>query len=149
MSEEKLAQKPEGNTDAGNNKSSIVAEFKEFISKGNVIDLAVGIIIGTAFTAIVNSLVNNIIMPLIGMFVGGKRFSGLVLEIPWGDKPVIAYGSFIQAIINFLIIAACVFFIVKFVNMIVRKKPAPPKKPSNEEILLTEIRDLLKNQQQK
>ena len=136
MSEEKLAQKPEGNTDAGNKKSSIVAEFKEFISKGNVIDLAVGIIIGTAFTAIVDSLVNNIIMPLIGMFVGGNRFNGLVLEIPWGDKPVIAYGSFIQAIINFLIIAACVFLIVKFVNLIVRKKPAPPKKPSNEEIYL-------------
>ncbi|HHX56719.1 MAG TPA: large conductance mechanosensitive channel protein MscL, partial [Clostridiales bacterium] len=116
----------------------------------NVMDLAVGIIIGTAFTAIVNSVVNNIIMPIVGIFIGGKRFSGLSIEIPFGDNPVIAYGSFLQAIVNFLIIAACVFFIVKTLNKISKKKPAEkpaPPKPTNEEVLLTEIRDLLKKQQ--
>ena len=111
-------------------------------------DLAVGIIIGAAFTDIVNSLVNNIIMPFVGLFIGGLNFHTLKIEIPWGDRPVILYGSFLQAVVNFLIIAACVFFIVKAVNKVIRKRPAPPKKPSNEEILLTEIRDLLKKQQE-
>ncbi len=151
MSEEKKEQLPSNATATAKesaNKSSIIAEFKEFISRGNVMDLAVGIIIGAAFTDIVNSLVNNIIMPFVGMFIGGLNFHKLKIEIPWGDRPVILYGSFLQAVVNFLIIAACVFFIVKAVNKVIRKRPAPPKKPSNEEILLTEIRDLLKKQQE-
>lgn len=152
MSEEKNVPQTTTNPNATKSKSSIIGEFKEFISKGNVMDLAVGIIIGSAFTAIVNSLVNNIIMPIVGIFIGGINFSRLKFEIPFGDKPVIAYGSFLQAVVNFLIIAACVFFIVKALNKISRKKPVEkpePPKPSNEEVLLTEIRDLLKNQQQK
>lgn len=150
MSEEKNVPQTTTNPNATKSKSSILGEFKEFISKGNVMDLAVGIIIGTAFTAIVNSLVNNIIMPIVGIFIGGINFNRLTIEIPFGDHPVIAYGSFLQAIVNFLIIAACVFFIVKALNKISKKKPtekpAPPK-PTNEEVLLTEIRDLLKKQQ--
>lgn len=82
------------------NKSSIIAEFKEFISRGNVMDLAVGIIIGAAFTDIVNSLVNNIIMPFVGMFIGGLNFHKLKIEIPWGDRPVILYGSFYKQLLT-------------------------------------------------
>lgn len=126
----------------------IVAEFKEFISKGNVLDMAVGLIIGTAFTGIVTSLVNDIFTPLIGIIIGGINFAGICIKL--GDA-TLNVGLFLQAIINFLLTAACVFIVVKTINRFRRKKdekPAPPK-PTKEELLLTEIRDLLKEQQKK
>lgn len=122
-------------------------EFKEFISKGNVLDLAVGVIVGGAFGKIVTSLVDDIIMPIIGLIIGGIDFSGLSLKI---EEATVKYGMFIQNIVNFLIIAFSIFLVVKAVNKMRRIKPEkeePPVEPkkSNEEILLTEIRDLLKN----
>ena len=128
---------------AGKGLKSVVGEFKEFISKGNVLDMAVGLIVGSAFTAIVNSLVDDILMPIIGTVLAGINFSSLGITIPWGNHPFIAIGSFLNTVITFLI--------VKVMNMFRRKqeeKPAPPK-PSKEEILLTEIRDLLAAQQGK
>ena len=124
-----------------------VQEFKEFISKGNVITMAVGIIIGSAFTAIVNSLVNDIITPLIGVILGGMDFSGMVLTV---GKESLLIGSFINAIISFLLTALVLFMIVKTFNRIQREKEAAPKEPAPtpEEIqLLQEIRDLLKEKQ--
>ena len=129
-------------------KFSILNEFKEFISKGNVVDMAVGLIVGSAFTAIVTSLVEDIFTPLIGMILAGINFKSLGIEIPWGNHPFIAIGNFIQNVITFVITAACVFMVVKLMNVFRKKKeetPEPPK-PSKEEILLTEIRDLLKEQ---
>ena len=122
-------------------------EFKEFISKGNVLDLAVGVIVGGAFGKIVTSLVDDIIKPIIGLIIGGINFSGLSLKI---GEATVKYGMFIQNIVNFLIIAFSIFLVVKAVNKMRRIKPEkeePPVEPkkSNEEILLTEIRDLLKN----
>ena len=122
-------------------------EFKEFISKGNVLDLAVGVIVGGAFGKIVTSLVDDIIMPIIGLIIGGIDFSRLSLKI--GDATV-KYGMFIQNIVNFLIIAFSIFLVVKAVNKMRRIKPEKEEAPAepqktNEEILLTEIRDLLKN----
>ena len=122
------------------------AEFKTFISRGNVLDLAVAVIIGGAFGAIVNSLVNDIIMPLVGVIIGGLDFTGLSITV---GSSVILYGNFIQAIINFLIIAFSVFLVVKAANKFQRKQeaaPAPPPPPTKEETLLAEIRDLLKAQ---
>lgn len=133
-------------------------EFKEFISRGNVIDLAVGIIIGAAFTAIVNSLVNDVIMPPIGYIMGGIDFSDYFINLSGGDYPslaaareagaaVIAYGAFINAVINFFIVAAAIFLIVKGVNRVRREEaeqPAEPPAPTREELVLMEIRDLLK-----
>jgi large conductance mechanosensitive channel len=126
-------------------KKGIVAEFKEFISKGSVVDLAVGVIIGGAFTAIVNSLVDDIFMPIIGTILAGINFSTLGITIPWGNHPFIAVGNFIQAVINFLLIALVIFALIKLINKFRKEKPAEPPKPSKEEELLTEIRDLLKN----
>lgn len=122
-------------------------EFKEFISKGNVLDLAVGVIVGGAFGKIVTSLVDDIIMPIIGLIIGGIDFSGLSFKI--GDATV-KYGMFIQNVVNFLIIAFSIFLVVKAVNKMRRIKPEKEEAPAepqktNEEILLTEIRDLLKN----
>ena len=122
-------------------------EFKEFISKGNVLDLAVGVIVGGAFGKIVTSLVDDIIMPIIGLIIGGIDFSGLSLKI--GDATV-KYGMFIQNVVNFLVIAFSIFLVVKAVNKMRRIKPEKEEAPAepqktNEEILLTEIRDLLKN----
>ncbi len=120
-----------------------IKEFKEFISKGNVIDLAVGVIIGGAFSKIVSSLVNDIIMPLIGIVIGGINLTNLTLKL--GDATV-NYGVFLQNILDFLIVALCVFIFVKIINKFNRKKetpPAPPKK-DDKTILLEEIRDLLK-----
>ena len=111
-------------------------EFKDFISKGNVLDLAVGVIIGGAFGKIVTSLVDDIIMPFIGLIIGGLDFSGLSIVI---GKATIKYGMFIQNVVNFLIIAFSVFMIVKAVNKVRRIKPE-----EKEEALLAEIRDLLK-----
>ena len=129
----------------------MLKEFKDFISKGNVVDLAVGVIIGGAFGKIVTSLVNDIIMPLIGVIIGGINFTNLSIKI---GESVIAYGSFIQNIIDFLIIAACIFVFVKFVNKLtnlnkVEEKEEPKKeepKVAEDIKLLTEIRDLLKKQ---
>ena len=122
-------------------------EFKQFIARGNVMDLAVGVIIGGAFSAITTSLINDIIMPLLGIFTGSISFAALSFEI---NGAVIAYGNFLQAALNFLVMAFVVFCLVRTINRLHRKKeaapaapPAPPE-PSNEEKLLTEIRDLLK-----
>ena len=120
------------------------AEFRKFITRGNVMDLAVGVIIGGAFKAIADSLTNDILMPLLGILVGRVSFADLTLTL---GEAQIAYGNFIQAILNFLIMAFAVFCIVKAVNRFHRKKaeaPKAPPAPSNEEKLLMEIRDLLK-----
>lgn len=119
----------------------LVKEFKEFITRGNVVDMAVGIIIGSAFTAIVTSLVNDVVMPFIGWIIGGKDFTEYAVQL--GDA-TIAYGNFIQAIINFLLIALVVFLIVKAINSVRKKKEEEPAEPSDEVKLLTEIRDSLK-----
>lgn len=121
-------------------------EFRDFINRGNVIDLAVAVILGAAFTAIVNSLVADIIMPIIGVLLGGIDFTTLAITV--GDANI-TYGNFIQAIINFLLIALVVFLIVRSLNRMKRQKveaPAPPPGPTVEEKLLTEIRDLLREQ---
>lgn len=122
-------------------------EFKAFAMRGNVMDLAVGVIVGGAFSAITTSLINDIIMPFIGIFVSQASFADLTLQV---GGAVITYGNFIQAVINFLIMALVVFCMVKAVNRLSRKKeeaPPPPPAPSAEEKLLTEIRDLLRDQQ--
>lgn len=119
-------------------------EFKQFIARGNVMDMAVGVIIGGAFSAITGSLIDDIIMPLLGIFTGSISFAALAFEV---NGAVIAYGNFIQAVLNFLVMAFVVFCLVKGLNKLHRKKeeaPPPPPEPSNEEKLLTEIRDLLK-----
>lgn len=123
----------------------MLKEFKEFISRGDVMDLAVGVIIGAAFTAIVNSLVTNLINPLIGLFIGKIDLSNLVLKI--GDA-TFKYGEFINSVINFLIIAFIVFLLVKAINKIMPKKKEEPEEevPSQEEVYLREIRDLLAHQ---
>lgn len=120
-----------------------IKEFKEFISKGNVIDLAVGVIIGKAFSQIVSSLVNDIIMPLIGIVIGGINLTNLTLKL--GDATV-NYGVFLQNILDFLIVALCIFIFVKIINKFNRKKETPPVPPKKDDktILLEEIRDLLK-----
>lgn len=127
----------------------MLKEFKDFIARGNVMDLAVGIIIGAAFTAIVSSMVDDLINPIIGLIVGGVDFSDFVLRFGEGDHvATIRYGAFITAVINFLIIAWVVFLLVKGVNklrnMAVPKEvvEAPPAGPTQEE-LLVQIRDLL------
>ena len=123
----------------------MIKEFKEFISRGNVIDLAVGVIIGGAFGKIVSSLVADLIMPLIGIISGGNNFN----ELSWTiGAEKIMYGSFIQSLVDFFIIAICIFLIIKILNKFKKKEkktdePVVPE-PSREEILLTEIRDLLK-----
>jgi len=119
----------------------MLKEFKEFIARGNVIDLAVGVIIGGAFTSIVNSLVTNIINPLLGLFIGQIDLSNLVVKI---GSATFKYGSFINAIINFLIISFIVFLIVKAINKVTKhEKKEKPAAPTAEDYL-KEIRDLLK-----
>ena len=123
---------------------STFKEFKEFISKGNIFDMAVGVIIGGAFGKIVTSLVNDIIMPLVGIIIGGHDFSGLTLKV---KAAVINYGKFIQNIVDFLIVALCIFVVVKAMSKFKKKEeeaPAEPPKPSEEVLLLREIRDSLK-----
>ncbi len=127
----------------------VVKEFKEFIARGNVLDLAIGVIIGGAFGKIVTSLVNDVLMPLIGIVLGGLDFSNLSLTI---GEAKIMYGSFIQNVIDFLIVAVCIFIIVKIVNKISKpKKEEPKEEPKKPEdvILLEEIRDLLKSKKSK
>lgn len=120
-------------------------EFKEFISKGNVIDMAVGVIIGTAFGKIVSSLVNDILMPVIGVLLGGLNFSMLSIDI---GSSKIMYGQFIQSIVDFLIIAACIFVIIKLIEKLKKndkaEEVAAPVVKSEDVKLLEEIRDLLK-----
>jgi large conductance mechanosensitive channel len=127
-------------------KMGWMKEFGDFINRGNVIDLAVGIVIGAAFTAIVNSFVNDLLMPLIGVVTGGVDFSGLAIEV---GNATVAYGNFIQAVFNFLIIAFAVFWLIRTVNQINRRekeKPAEPAAPPPDVKLLMEIRDLLQAQ---
>ena len=120
-----------------------IREFKTFLNRGNVLDLAVGVIIGGAFKSITDSLTNDILMPLLGLLVNRVSFSDLTLTL---GSATIAYGSFIEAVLNFIIMAFAVFCIVKAFNRLHRKKEeaAPAPKPSKEELLLAEIRDLLK-----
>ena len=123
---------------------SAFKEFKEFISKGNIFDMAVGVIIGGAFGKIVTSLVNDIIMPLVGIIIGGHDFTGLTLNV---KDATINYGTFIQNIVDFLIVALCIFLVVKAMSKFKKKEeetPAEPPKPSEEVLLLREIRDSLK-----
>lgn len=146
-------------------KRTVIEEFKTFISRGSVMDLAVGLIIGTAFTAIVKSLVNDIVMPIIGIIMGGVNFKALKIVIREAglDRPELAltYGNFIQAIIDFLLIALVVFMIVRILNRLRERREreakakaaaeaaaAPPAEPviPADVALLTEIRDLLKKQ---
>ena len=121
-----------------------IKEFKEFAMKGNVMDMAVGVIIGGAFGKIVSSLVDDVLMPIIGMITGGVDFTNLIAKV--GDAEV-KYGTFIQNIIDFLIIAFCIFLMIKGMNKLNKQKeeePAPAPEPPAEEKLLTEIRDLMK-----
>lgn len=121
----------------------MLKEFKEFLQRGNVIDLAVAVIIGVAFGAIITSLVNDILMPIIGILLGKVDFASLSIQV--GDA-VVLYGNFIQAIVNFVIIALVIFLIVRSYNKLQEEEPEPeaPAEPSPEVELLTEIRDLLK-----
>ncbi len=130
---------------------SIVSEFKEFAVKGNVVDLAVGVIIGAAFGKIVSSFVADVVMPPIGVLTGGVNFTKLqwVLKAAEGDKAEVAlkYGAFLQNCFDFLLIAVAVFMMVRVINRLRRKQeaaPAAPAAPSAEEALLAEIRDLMK-----
>lgn len=116
-------------------------EFKIFISRGNVVDMAVGVIVGSAFGKIVTSLVNDLLMPLIGVIIGGLDFSNLSFKV--GDA-VIAYGNFIQTIIDFLIISVCIFLMVKFFERFRKEEQKEEPKKSDEVLLLEEIRDLLR-----
>jgi large conductance mechanosensitive channel len=128
-------------------ENAMIKEFRDFISRGNVMDLAVAVIIGGAFTAIVTSLVDDIIMPLIGALFGGLDFTSLAFQV---GNSTIAYGNFIQAVVNFLLIALAIFYMIKGINkaqtMVEGEKEveekAPPE-PSDEVKLLTQIRDLL------
>lgn len=130
---------------------SMKKDFKDFAIKGNVVDMAVGLVIGAAFGKIVTALVSGIIMPPIGVLLGGVNFSDLafVVKEAVGDAPavVISYGSFIQTLIDFTIIAFAIFMVVKGINSLKKKEaevPKAPPAPSSQELLLTEIRDLLK-----
>lgn len=125
-------------------------EFKAFVMRGNVVDLAVGVIIGGAFGKIVTSLVNDIFMPIIGMIIGNIDFTSLEIKlgepVEGTEQAAIRYGAFIQEIVNFLIIALCIFMVIKVINKLQKKKeevPAPAPEPTKEEVLLTEIRDAL------
>ena len=126
-----------------------ISEFKEFAMKGNVMDMAVGVIIGGAFGKIVSSLVDDVLMPLVGMITGNVDFTSLTYQIGEGEgAAILKYGTFIQNIVDFLIVAFCIFLMLKAINKLNRKKtepeaPAAPAGPTTEE-LLADIRDLLK-----
>ena len=130
-------------------------EFREFAMRGNVIDLAVGIIVGAAFTTIVNSLVNDLIMPPIGLMIGGIDFSSFFVTLKGGSYPTLQaakaagavtvnYGLFVNAVIRFVIVAFAIFILVKQINRLKAEEPAPSPEPPRQEVLLAEIRDLLK-----
>ncbi len=136
-------------------KKTFFGEFKEFISKGSVLDLAVGVIVGGAFTAIVNSLVNDVIMPLVGLLLAGVDFTALKITLKAAADDgtggvFLAYGNFLQATVNFLLVAFVLFLVIKGINSLRRKEdekeeaPEEPPKPSEEVLLLREIRDSLK-----
>ncbi|MCF7532163.1 large-conductance mechanosensitive channel protein MscL [Pseudomonas petrae] len=134
---------------------SVLSEFKAFAVKGNVVDMAVGIIIGAAFGKIVSSFVGDVIMPPLGLLIGGVDFSDLAIMLrpAEGNAPAVmlAYGKFIQTVIDFIIVAFAIFMGVKAINRLKReeaKAPTLPPTPTKEELLLGEIRDLLKEQQQ-
>jgi large conductance mechanosensitive channel len=120
---------------------SIVKEFREFAVKGNVVDLAVGVIIGTAFGKIVASMVGDIVMPLVGTLIGGVDFAGLAFQL---GAAKVQYGKFLQSCLDFVIIAWAIFLAVKLINRLKREDPPAPPPPTREEQLLEEIRDLLK-----
>jgi large conductance mechanosensitive channel len=140
----------------------MVNEFKTFVARGNVIDLAVGVIMGAAFGKIVSSLVDNVLMPPLGYLIGGVNFGGLSIKLPELKIPTpdpehpaqmvdtvlpaveIKYGLFLQSMVDFFIVAACVFILIKAVNAFLTKKEAAPAPPTAQETLLAEIRDLLK-----
>lgn len=135
---------------------SVLKELKSFMMRGNVVDLAVGVVVGGAFGKIVSSLVSDIIMPPIGYILGGVDFTDLkfVIKNAVGETPAVAisYGAFIQTIFDFIIIATAIFFAIKGLNSLQKKKeeaPSQPPVPSKEELLLSEIRDLLKEQNKK
>lgn len=130
----------------------MLKEFKTFALKGNVLDMAIGIVIGLAFGKIISSAVADLIMPVLGLLVGGMDFANLQIVLKEATEEVeavtIGYGAFIQTIVDFIIIAFCLFLFIKGFNSLKKKeeaKPVEPPKLSNEEVLLTEIRDLLKN----
>jgi len=130
---------------------SMMKEFRDFAMRGNVVDMAVGIVIGAAFGKIVAAFVNDVLMPPIGLLLGGVDFSELAVTLKAaGDEAAavtLNYGAFIQTVVDFIIIAFAIFMVVKMMNKMKKKeevKPAAPPKPSAEEVLLTEIRDLLK-----
>ena len=120
---------------------SMLQEFKAFAMKGNVVDLAVGVIIGAAFGKIVASLVEDVIMPLVGTLLGGVNFSGLAITV---GSATLKYGKFIQTCLDFLIIAWAIFIAVKLINRLRKEEPAAPAAPPKQEVLLEEIRDILK-----
>ncbi len=120
---------------------SIVKEFREFAVKGNVVDLAVGVIIGAAFGKIVSSLVEDVVMPVLGVVMGGLNFSGLALNV---GSATLKYGKFLQTCLDFLIIAWAIFLLIKLVNRLKREEPPPPAAKPRQEELLEEIRDRLK-----
>jgi large conductance mechanosensitive channel len=128
---------------------SLASEFKEFAMKGNVVDLAVGVIVGAAFGKIVSSLVGNVVMPVLGKLIGGFNFTDLAISLgadPAGKPVAVTYGVFLQSILDFAIIAAVLFIAIRAINRLKKPPPAapaPPPPPSREEQLLTEIRDLL------
>jgi large conductance mechanosensitive channel len=127
---------------------SILKEFKEFAVKGNAVDMAVGIIIGASFGKIIASLVADVVMPPIGVLVGGVNFTKLAITLKEavGDVPAVTlnYGNFIQSVVDFTIIAFAIFMAVKLINKLKKQEAAAPAEPTKEELLLTEIRDLLK-----
>lgn len=129
---------------------SFIKEFKTFVMRGNLVDMAVGVIIGGAFGKIVTSLVNDVIMPILGIAIGNIDISALEYKlgeaVEGAEQASIKYGLFLQNIINFLIIAFCIFVVIKMINSLKKKEeeaPVTPPAPSNEEVLLTEIRDSL------
>ena len=130
----------------------MMSEFKDFAMRGNVVDMAVGIVIGGAFGKIVSSFVSDVLMPPLGMMMGGVDFTDLAVELKAaaGDVPAVTlnYGSFIQTVVDFIIIAFAIFMVIKAMNNMKKKEeaaPEAPKAPSKEVVLLTEIRDALKN----
>jgi large conductance mechanosensitive channel len=125
----------------------LVSEFRTFIQRGNAVDMAVGVIVGTAFGKVVSSVVNDLLMPPLGLLVGRVSFSHLRVDLGGPPEAPVAlhYGAFLQAVFDFLIIAFCIFLLVRAVNALKQPEPAPaPVEPSVEERLLTEIRDLLR-----
>lgn len=132
---------------------SMMSEFRDFAMRGNVVDMAVGIVIGGAFGKIVSSFVNDVLMPPLGILIGGVDFSSLSVSLKaaaeGAEAVTLNYGSFIQTVVDFVIIAFAIFMVIKAMNSLKKKeeeKPAEPPKPSAEESLLTEIRDLLRHQ---